>query len=324
MSREELPLISVGMPVKDRRWCIERVVDSIYNIDYPKNRIRLIFVDSSTDGTYEFLKKWASEHGKEYDSVIIEKVPPEGIPKARNACLKHFKGDFFLSMDSDVIAKPDSVRKLLEYFKDPRVGISGIQYWIGGKDWLFGFAWLKWMRSKEAQSLGMGFTMMRRELIEKLGRFDEKLIHGAEDGEFCYRAVKAGYKIVLDDSYILEHLHPEYKPLTLMEQFKYHLKRTSIETRAYIFLKDRPFIMVRRIIFYSTLIASIPLIVITPIPFLVLLVAVFIYHGLLMGRGWGRIINPFLITSLGIVWTIGVLAGLLKALLKRKSSRFPS
>jgi len=51
------PLITIGMPVRDRRWCIDRVVRAIDQIEYLKKRIRLVFVDSSYDGTYDFLTK---------------------------------------------------------------------------------------------------------------------------------------------------------------------------------------------------------------------------------------------------------------------------
>lgn len=312
---EEFPFISIGIPVKDRRWCIDQVVDAIHSIDYPKKRIRLIFVDSSTDGTYEFLKGWAAKHKGEYESVIVEKIPPEGIPKARNACLSFFKGDFLLSVDSDVIVTSDSIKTLLRHFEDSKVGIVGFPYYVKGERGIFRKAWQEWMRCEIGQNVAMGFGMIRASVIKDIGGFRLEA-RGYEDDDYCCRAMKKGYKVILDTSIFLDHLHPEYKGPSFTQELKENFMKSQV--RVDLLIRYKPRRAIRRLLFYSALITSVPLIVLSPIPFLALLAISFIYHGIIMGRGWGRILNPLLITSLGMIWTAGVIIGLLRVLLKRR------
>jgi glycosyltransferase involved in cell wall biosynthesis len=69
------------------------VLESIFNIDYPKKLLRLVFVDSfSTDGTWETLQQFKEKYEGEYESIILVQTPRRGVGRARNICLKYVKG----------------------------------------------------------------------------------------------------------------------------------------------------------------------------------------------------------------------------------------
>jgi glycosyltransferase involved in cell wall biosynthesis len=70
-----LPLITIGMPTYNREWSLERILDSMMRLDYPKKRLRVCFVDSrSTDRTMEMIQSFQREHGNEYESVVVKVV----------------------------------------------------------------------------------------------------------------------------------------------------------------------------------------------------------------------------------------------------------
>jgi glycosyltransferase involved in cell wall biosynthesis len=203
------PLVTIAMPVKNRAWCIEKVLRSVESQDYPKQSLQLIFVDGfSNDGTYEKLLDWAEERRPAYLDMLI--LRDEGnIPCARNVCLKEFKGNYLLWWDSDVVAPSEGVRRLLELFKRRKVGIAGLPYDVDHPH-LFDRVY----RAREpkepepVEAVGMGFTMVSEEAIKSVGAFNERL-GGNEDTEYCLRARRIGYAVILDPTLRCRHLRPE-------------------------------------------------------------------------------------------------------------------
>ncbi|MEM2614631.1 MAG: glycosyltransferase [Nitrososphaerota archaeon] len=84
---ENAPLITIGIPIKNRFQYIRSLFEAIDDLDYPKKKIKLIFVDDfSTDGTYEALVKWKNEVEEKYYKVVLIRERTN-IPQARNIYL---------------------------------------------------------------------------------------------------------------------------------------------------------------------------------------------------------------------------------------------
>ena len=75
---EHFPLLTIGMPVKNRAWCIRETLKAIDNIDYPRDKLKIIFVDDySTDGTFEILKGWKTRREGLYHGItLVQKKEP--------------------------------------------------------------------------------------------------------------------------------------------------------------------------------------------------------------------------------------------------------
>ncbi|MEM3737517.1 MAG: glycosyltransferase [Candidatus Bathyarchaeia archaeon] len=197
------------MPLKNSAWCIKDTLDSLESQTYPKRRIQLIFVDGySTDETYSKILAWADEHRHEYYEITVLREK-SNIPQARNICLRNSKGNYILFWDSDVKAPHEGINTLLTHLKDPTTGMAGLPYDID-KPSLFDRVY----RAREpphtspVEGLTMGFTMIRRETVEKTGLFNEKMT-GYEDREYCLRVKKNGYKLIFDPTVRCIHLKPE-------------------------------------------------------------------------------------------------------------------
>jgi len=193
MISNEFPLVTIGMPIKNRSWCLNKVLRSIENLVYPQEKIKLVFVDDfSTDGTYEIIAEWAEKMRETYyDITLIQKHT--NIPQARNLCIKHMEGKYLLFWDSDVIPPSELLREMVEYVMcNKSIGIIGSDYayepWTGIK--------YKPITNKKTNAVYMGFTLIRREVFEAVGMFNENLSVG-EDTEFSLRVVEqTSYKIV--------------------------------------------------------------------------------------------------------------------------------
>jgi GT2 family glycosyltransferase len=111
-----------------------------------------------------------------YEIII---VPNEwkGFSIPVNAGIKEAKGEYILIMNDDVeILNYGWERIMLEAFKDD-IGIVGF-YGTNHYD----------------KYSAMWFTMIKKEVFDKIGLLDEELNYFMQDIDFGYRAEKAGYR----------------------------------------------------------------------------------------------------------------------------------
>jgi|GEM_PF-1693806 len=194
MTEKDLPLVTVCTPVKNRAWSLKAVLSSLEGIQYPKHKLKLVFVDDfSTDGSYEFLTEWSTKARsmKFYDIKIVR--AKTNIPQARNLCIEYMEGEYLLYWDSDVVSPKDLLKKMVQIMKEkPYVGIIGADY-VYEPSLRVQY---KPVVNKETHAVYMGFTLIRREVFKIVGGFNENLSVG-EDTEFCIRVTeKTNYKIV--------------------------------------------------------------------------------------------------------------------------------
>ena len=206
------PIITIGVPTYNRRYCIDKVLQSIFSQSYPKKSIKLVFVDNySTDGTYEVLQNFVEKVKEEYLAVDLYRIR-SNIPQARNICLKNMVGDFILFWDSDVLA-PDNgvVERMVKFMlKEGDVAALGIPYYLEGEKKLDEKMYMMRLDKgiAEVPGLGLGFTLIRRDVFDKVGGFNEKMAY-SEDTEFFLRVKRAKLKIMADSSTSCSHLKPE-------------------------------------------------------------------------------------------------------------------
>jgi len=208
------PLITIGMPVLNRARYLPKTLDALFNCGYPRNKTRLVFVDGySTDGTLEMLRDFEQSHKNEYRDITL--IQDSGhIPAARNLCLKNIgDSELLIFLDSDVLPAPDFISRL--------IGLSQ----VGGIASIF-YSSFSYERPKPAvkfvHTVGMGCTLIKREVLDRVGLFDTTLPVN-EDTDYCLRARKLGYDVVQDTTVQLLHLDEgRYGPeQTLKQSFKY-------------------------------------------------------------------------------------------------------
>jgi len=194
--RFEEPLITIGIPTKNRARYIQEVLKAIERLEYPREKIKLIFTDDfSSDGTFEILAEWNARIGRQYyDIVLIQERT--NISQARNICIKHLEGKYLLFWDSDVLPPKDLLKQMVNMLeRNCGVGLVGADYsyqHMSMRTRVLGEP----MTNKATHAVYMGFTLIRREVFERVEGFNELLDVG-EDTEFGVRvAEKTGYKIV--------------------------------------------------------------------------------------------------------------------------------
>lgn len=131
----ELPTITIGCPISNRRYLINRYLEAIYNLDYPKDKIKLFFlINGISDGTEIELNNFRHKHKTEYIDIILEKYKTSSrkdkrltdyrnetykiLTELRNHILSKIDTDFFFSVDSDIIVNPNVLIELVKADKD--------------------------------------------------------------------------------------------------------------------------------------------------------------------------------------------------------------
>lgn len=124
--------ILITSPIRQKSYCLDRFLEGIYNLDYPRRLISIYFLEGdSTDDSLDKLVKWKEKHMDEYNSVIIEKYDWDDnrnkykihtwtdshliqLAHIRDRCLEQLdKEDFVFMVDADVELHPQTLKKLL-------------------------------------------------------------------------------------------------------------------------------------------------------------------------------------------------------------------
>ena len=114
--------VSILIASKNEKILLERTLNSILKLNYPKENIQIIIITSgSTDDTTEFSKKFSNENAIMDIEVLSDNLPKKGKPPALNYGLKYVKNDIVVLYDSGCILEPNTLRNLIAPFQDDRI-----------------------------------------------------------------------------------------------------------------------------------------------------------------------------------------------------------
>jgi len=122
---DEIPFVTIQLPVYNELYVMERLLENISKIDYPKNKLEIQVLDDSTDESFEATAK----HIKtlQQSGLDIKHVLRDGRKNFKAGALKEglkvAKGEFIAIFDADFMPKKDWLKRTIPYFKDPEVGV---------------------------------------------------------------------------------------------------------------------------------------------------------------------------------------------------------
>ncbi|MFD1160828.1 cellulose synthase family protein [Hwangdonia seohaensis] len=121
----EIPFVTIQLPVYNEMYVMERLLDNIAEIDYPKNKLEIQVLDDSTDETVETTKNQIDKlKAKGLDIQHITRTNRQGFKAgALKEGLKTAKGGFIAIFDADFLPKKDWLKRTIPYFKDDNIGV---------------------------------------------------------------------------------------------------------------------------------------------------------------------------------------------------------
>lgn len=122
---EETPYVTIQLPVFNEMYVMERLLDNIAEIDYPRDKLEIQVLDDSTDETVESTRVHVEKlQSTGLDIQHITRTNRIGFKAgALKEGLKIAKGEFIAIFDSDFLPKPDWLKQTIPYFKDEKIGV---------------------------------------------------------------------------------------------------------------------------------------------------------------------------------------------------------
>ena len=195
MTKKNTPLVSVIIPTYNRGWIVREAIDSVLAQDF--NNFELIVVDDgSTDDTADILDDYR-------ERITVLTQLNRGVSAARNRGIRSSSGRFIAFLDSDDRWLPQKLSRQIDFYDShPDAQICQTEeIWIrngrrvnpktrhrkpSGK--IF-------ERSLELCLVSPSAVMIRRDLFERVGLFDENL-PACEDYDMWLR-VSCHYPVYL-------------------------------------------------------------------------------------------------------------------------------
>ena len=122
---EEIPYVTIQLPVFNELYVMKRLLKNIAKIDYPKDKLEIQVLDDSTDESIEMTSKYikkVQELG--IDIQHIRRTNRQGYKDgALKEGLKTAKGEFIAIFDADFLPTPNWLYETVPYFKDPQIGV---------------------------------------------------------------------------------------------------------------------------------------------------------------------------------------------------------
>jgi cellulose synthase/poly-beta-1,6-N-acetylglucosamine synthase-like glycosyltransferase len=204
---EYMPTVSVLIPAHNEEQVIERILQRMTELTYPKEKFEVIVIDdASTDKTGEKAKIFAKNNNFIHVIQRDQTEGGKGKQEALNCGLKHVSGELIYCFDADYYPQRDIIEKLTECFRDPKVGaVQGRVTVLNEPDSLVtrlvalertgGYRVDQFARNELELITQFGGTVggFRRSLIEQLGGWNPDIL--AEDTDLTFRIYLAGFKV---------------------------------------------------------------------------------------------------------------------------------
>jgi GT2 family glycosyltransferase len=220
--------------------CIKSLVKNTKSLNF-----EIILVDNGSSEKFQILGSTLSSNYNLQNIKVIRNKKNLGFAKANNHGIKIAKGQYVLLLNSDTIIHDDVISGMAKWMdKNPEVGISscmlknrdGTVQGTGGyfPTLLRVFSWMTiedlpflerlikpfhpqrsksfyknsafYQKEREVDWLTGAFLFIRKEVFQNIGLIDEDYFMYTEDTDFCFRAKRAGWKVMYLPKWSITHL----------------------------------------------------------------------------------------------------------------------
>jgi len=122
---KEIPHVTIQLPIYNEKYVMERLLDNISQLEYPKSKLEIqVLDDSSDDSVLETAERIKVLQETGLDIQHIRRENREGYKAgALKEGLITAKGDFIAIFDADFLPDNDWLKKTVIYFKDEEIGV---------------------------------------------------------------------------------------------------------------------------------------------------------------------------------------------------------
>ena len=127
---DELPGVTVQLPIYNEYHVVDRLVDSIGRLDYPKDRLEVQVLDDSTDETRgRAVAAVERLRARGVDARYLHRDDREGYKAgALAAGLSRARHEFLFLLDADFVPPADVLQRSIHHFTDERIGMVQMRW----------------------------------------------------------------------------------------------------------------------------------------------------------------------------------------------------
>lgn len=208
-SDDFLPKVGIQLPIFNEQFVVERLIDNICKLDYPKDKLQIHILDDSTDETVTITAAKVAEYkAKGFDIEQITREDRSGFKAgALKAGMKFLDADYVAIFDADFMPEPDFLKRTMPFFENKGVGVVQTRWGHINQDYSL-------LTELQAFQLNVHFTVEQRgryagnyllqfngtagiwrvKCIEEAGGWEADTL--TEDLDLSYRAQLKGWEIL--------------------------------------------------------------------------------------------------------------------------------
>jgi cellulose synthase/poly-beta-1,6-N-acetylglucosamine synthase-like glycosyltransferase len=120
-----LPRVTIQLPIFNEQFVVDRLVDSICRLEYPRELLDIQLLDDSTDETVRVAEEVVARYrAMGHDIVHIHRTDRTGYKAgALENGLKSAKGEFVAIFDADFTPPADWILRVIHHFAEPEIGM---------------------------------------------------------------------------------------------------------------------------------------------------------------------------------------------------------
>jgi cellulose synthase/poly-beta-1,6-N-acetylglucosamine synthase-like glycosyltransferase len=206
---EKLPRVTIQLPLYNERYVVERLIEEVTKVEYPKDLLQIQVLDDSTDDTHPFTEALVERYRSlGYPIEYHHRTNRHGFKAgALQEGLESATGDLIAIFDADFVPPTDFLMQTVHHFTAPKVGVVQTRWSYLNRDYnllteveammLDGHFILEHgSRSKAGLFFNFNGTagILRRTMIEDAGGWQHDTL--TEDSDLSYRAQLKGWKFI--------------------------------------------------------------------------------------------------------------------------------
>ncbi|MDJ0761917.1 MAG: glycosyltransferase family 2 protein [Myxococcota bacterium] len=127
---EELPFVTIQLPMFNERYVAERLIEAASRINYPADRFEIQVLDDSTDDTTAIAQKKVDRvAARGLNACLIHRTDRTGFKAgALENGMKTAKGEFVAVFDADFNPGAEILNDTIHYFTDEKVGMVQMRW----------------------------------------------------------------------------------------------------------------------------------------------------------------------------------------------------
>jgi cellulose synthase/poly-beta-1,6-N-acetylglucosamine synthase-like glycosyltransferase len=247
-SENFIPNVTVQLPVYNEKYVVERLLQAVSELDYPKEKLEIQVLDDSTDETTLIIKeKIALLQKQGLDITLVHRENRKGFKAGALAyATTKAKGEFIAIFDADFIPQQEFLHKTIPYFINNKIGVVQTRWGHLNKNYslltqlqAFGldahFTIEQSARNRVGSFINFNGTcgVWRKETILDAGGWHEDTL--TEDLDLSYRAQLKGWQFLYVEDISTPGELPVIMPAIKSQQYRWN--KGGAETARKNFLK---------------------------------------------------------------------------------------